>query len=74
MERALVDALLSSPALTRLVDELYWEHEVVGSPMVHRGWRLLQNQQPGEAVDTLADSYALFGALRQRGIRAHSWV
>ena len=34
-----------------------------------QGWR-----RQGVPEQTLADSYAVFTALRERGIRAHSWV
>ena len=50
-------------------DELYFEHHVLHTPMWRFGWHIntVTNQ-------TLVDSYALFGRLREMGIRAHSWV
>jgi hypothetical protein len=84
VELALVHQLLESKTLRRLVDELFWEHHVAGSPMQcpqlwggkHRsgeGWsRMAFNTS--NVDETLAGSYALFRRLRELGIRAHSWV
>lgn len=73
IERELIGQLLAQPALMQRVDELFWEHEVIASPMAHRGWRIRQTEK-GRPKETLADSYAYFRALREAGIRAHSWV
>ena len=69
IEEALLEQLLADRALSSLVDELYFEHHVVNTPMWHYGWK-------GGTVTThtLVHSYELFSQLRQRGIRAHSWV
>ena len=69
IEEALLEQLLADRALTALVDELYFEHHVVNTPMWHYGWK-------GGTVTThtLLDSYKLFSRLRELGIRAHSWV
>ena len=66
IETALVSQLIASNELMSLVDEFYYEHHVnVGAmhPYWGAGW-------PG----TLADTYAIFNSIRQRGILAHSWV
>jgi len=69
IEEALIEQLLSDRSLSVLVDELYWEHHVLNTPMWHYGWK-------GGTVTnhTLVHSYELFGDLRSLGIRAHSWV
>lgn len=81
IEEALVAQILAEPQLQCLIDELFWEHEVLYSPMVHYGWKIRQAPNfvklPGETRSrrpTLTDSYRLFGELRALGIRAHSWV
>ena len=69
VEEPLASQLLADAALAGLVDELYFEHHVLHTPMWRYGWHIntVTNQ-------TLVDSYALFGRLREMGIRAHSWV
>jgi hypothetical protein len=69
VEEALIAELLEDRALAGLVDELYFEHHVLHTPMWGYGWRFLTKTN-----HTLADSYDLFGRLREMGIRAHSWV
>ena len=69
IERALIDQMLADSEVRSRVDELYWEHEVHTSPMVHQGWGA-----HGWPNETLAQSYELFTRLRELGIRAHSWV
>ena len=73
VERELVGQLLKQPTLQQRVDEFFWEHEVMGSPMVHRGWTIRKTDR-GRPKETLANSYDQFRALREAGIRAHSWV
>ena len=55
------------------IDELYYEHHVIHSPMYKMWWnsRLGGDNRPNE---TLVDSYELFSALREKGVRAHAWV
>ena len=69
VEEALLDQLLADRSLSVLVDEFYFEHHVLNTPMWHYGWK-------GGTVTThtLVHSYELFSQLRQLGIRAHSWV
>jgi len=72
VEVELVKQLLEDPVLLRLVDEFYFEHHVHGSPMQFLGWGDLRGQKvsyPG-----LEDSYKIFQKLREKGVRAHSWV
>jgi hypothetical protein len=52
------------------VDEIAWEHHVSGNPIMKRIWK-----RGGVVADmTLRESYELFLQMRQKGIRAHSWV
>ena len=69
VEEALLEQLLSDRSLSVLVDEFYFEHHVLNTPMWHYGWK-------GGTVTnhTIVHSYELFSQLRQLGIRAHSWV
>ena len=72
VEVELVKQLLEDPGLSSLVDEFYFEHHVHGSPMQFRGWGDLRGQKvsyPG-----IEDSYKIFQNLREKGVRAHSWV
>ena len=69
IEEPLIAQILDDEGLSELIDELYFEHHVLLSPM--RKWWATGLNDTGCAVQ---DSYALFHALRQRGIRAHSWV
>ena len=69
VENALVAQLLADSTLAGLIDEFYYEHHVLDSPMFHQGWR-----RQGVPDMNLAESYGIFTSLRQMGIRAHSWV
>ena len=72
IEIELVLQLLNDPVLLDLVDEFYFEHHVHGSPMQYQGWGDLRFQNvsyPG-----VEHSYKIFETLRERGVRAHSWV
>ena len=69
IELVLIDQVLVDSEVRTRVDELYWEHEVHTSPMIHQGWGA-----HGWPNETLAQSYELFTRLRELGIRAHSWV
>lgn len=65
VEKGSVEYLLQHPSL---VDEFVWEHHAGGN-------YLLKNHWYGTADKlTVHDSYQYFLKLRQRGIRAHSWV
>lgn len=69
IEEPLIEQLLADRTLAGLVDELYFEHHVLHTPMWGYGWHLKT-----ETNQTLVHSYDLFGRLREMGIRAHSWV
>lgn len=67
-----------------IVDELFWDHHVVGSVLhcprlwkwrepMGRGW-VGSVHNKSDPQQTLAGSYELLGRLRRMGIRAHSWV
>lgn len=83
LEVSLVNQLLASPDLINLVDELFWEHHVNGSPIRktrvsafnhdNLGWGD-QVPHPASPDSHLHDSYRLFTELRRHGIRAHSWI
>ena len=69
VEEPLVAQLLADAHLARLVDEIFYEHHVRGTPMWTCCWR------QGTVTDhTLVHSYDVFTRLRELGIRAHSWV
>jgi len=69
VEEALLEQLLADRSLSVLVDELFFEHHVLNTPMWLYGWK-------ADTVTnhTLVHSYDLFSQLRALGIRAHSWV
>lgn len=66
-ELALVQQILAEPEISNLIDELYFEHHVMQSPLNACCWGY--NNQ-----GDVASSYDLFANLRKLGIRAHSWV
>eukprot|EP01064_Diplonema_japonicum_P028906 TRINITY_DN4542_c3_g1_i1.p1 TRINITY_DN4542_c3_g1~~TRINITY_DN4542_c3_g1_i1.p1 ORF type:complete len:390 (+),score=65.69 TRINITY_DN4542_c3_g1_i1:50-1171(+) len=72
VEEALIATLLEDTELHALVDELVWEHHVKRSPLTWPGgWG---RDTLALSTRTLSDSYEIFKVLRERGIRAHSWV
>ena len=62
-------AAVADRKLASLVDEIYYEHHVRGTPLWHCCWK-----QNTVTSHTLVHSYEVFGKLRELGIRAHSWV
>lgn len=68
VEEALVGQILESPLLSSRIDEMFWEHHVNFQPMV-RAWGAATNMKK-----KMNYSLSLFGALRRKGIRVHSWV
>uniref|UniRef100_A0A6U7U943 Uncharacterized protein n=1 Tax=Eutreptiella gymnastica TaxID=73025 RepID=A0A6U7U943_9EUGL len=72
VETAIMDQVLHSAHLLSLIDELFWEHHVKGSPSQWHHWGDLAHLKGDYA--NLTSSYKAFLALRQAGIRAHSWV
>ena len=72
VELAIVRELLRDPELLELVDEFFFEYHVSFAPM-NPSW--FGSAEPSTVTkDTLADSYKVFQALREKGVRAHSWV
>lgn len=69
VEKGTVDHLLSQDNDDLdWIDEFVWEHHV-DNYIMDPWW--------GDTIDkslTIADSYQYFLRLRQRGVRAHSWV
>jgi hypothetical protein len=74
IEMPIVNALLKDDpnkgGVSGLIDELFFEHHVVYYPLTGP-WHLEGASR--EQVGDLQSSYKLFGTLRRKGIRAHSW-
>lgn len=73
VEMAIIRRILDDPELLELVDEFFFEYHVMFSEM-NLAWYGATKPSPAPTSDTLADSYELFRALREKGLRAHSWV
>ena len=78
-----IEQTAEGDALRLRVDELYYEHHVLGSPMSYQWRESFENLRAQAHVErgavrmllpTLRESYTLFTRLREAGIRAHSWV
>jgi hypothetical protein len=65
IENALMDQLQKDPKIRLLVDEMFYEHHV----NVRAMWRYWGT----EITYTMPDTYRLFGDLRSKGVRMHSW-
>lgn len=74
VEIMLVMQLLEDEVLLGLVDEFYFEHHVHGNPMQFRGWGNLRRKNENVPHPGIEDSYKIFQILREKGVRAHSWV
>ena len=74
VEIELVMQLLEDPVLLSLVDEFYFEHHVHGNPMQFRGWGNLRRKNENVPHPGIEHSYKIFQILREKGVRAHSWV
>lgn len=68
VEWEFIKQILTNPAISSRIDELFFEHHVDKSPMDFHGW----GTQP--KLMNLTQSYQVFHDLRKLGIRAHSWV
>jgi hypothetical protein len=68
VEVELINLILQDPDLSAKIDELYFEHHTTLNPLNNIYWYLKQS------AANITTSYELFTALRNRGIRAHSWV
>ena len=73
VELPILRDLLNDPELLDLVDEFFFEYHVLFGPM-NPAWFGSENPNPRPTTETLADSYAVFRTLREKGVRAHSWV
>jgi len=73
VEMAILRELLNDPELLELVDEFFFEYHVLFEPM-NELWFHSVHPSPPPTTDTLADAYNVFRVLREKGIRAHSWV
>lgn len=69
VEEEFIRQIISSEIVMKLIDEIFWEHHVRGSPMQHYGWGDLTTQN-----SSLTDTYELLETMRKHGVRAHSWV
>jgi hypothetical protein len=67
VEDGSIIAILEDP--NTHVDEVIWEHHVKGNYLLAKEW-----SEAGAADLTLRQSYEYFLRLREKGIRAHSWV
>lgn len=66
VEGPIVQQLLQSPAVVKVLDEFFFEHHVSGLMQLY-GWG-------PDVQGTFADSYKIFTQLRKMGLRAHSWI
>lgn len=75
IETAIVKQILESSEIAALIDEFYFEHHVLRNPVINLGWAgaISRDLDTGH-VDHIGESYRIFSALRDAGIRAHSWV
>ena len=73
VEMAILRDLLSDPSLLELVDEFFFEYHVLFGPMT-MDWFGSSDPRHTHTTDTLADSYNVFRTLREKRVRAHSWV
>ena len=73
VEMVILRELMNDPDLLELVDEFFFEYHVLFKPM-NMDWFGSENPSPRPTSDTLADSYKVFRTLREKGVRAHSWV
>lgn len=68
VERGTVEHLLNHPENLAFVDEFVWEHHVEGNYLMKHAWKNSTDDM------SIYDSYQYFLRLRQKGVRAHSWV
>jgi len=72
VELPILREFLNDPELLELVDEFFFEYHVSFAPM-NADWFGSANPII-HTNDTLAHSYNVFRTLREKGLRAHSWV
>ena len=68
VEYEIMDSILGNSTVLSLIDEFVFEYHVGFAPMLP-AWG-----HTADKTKTLDDAYQLFYKLRQKGIRAHSWV
>jgi hypothetical protein len=71
VEMEFIERILKDVELSNLIDELYFEDHVTAHPLEFNGWG------PDSIMHykrNITESYDVFTQLRERGIRAHSWV
>ena len=68
VEYEIMDSILNNTMVLSLIDEFVFEYHVNFAPMMSN-WG-----HTADKTKTLDDAYQLFYNLRQKGIRAHSWV
>lgn len=66
IEFAIIEQILTDEKITSLVDEFFFEHH---STVKFMEWAWRQ-----QARGDVATGYKFFGLMRQKGIRAHSWI
>ena len=66
VEMALVQQLVSSPELMKLVDVFYFEHHVLLGEL-EQAWN-------GTMAGSVQSSLELFARMRRKGLDAHFWV
>lgn len=69
VEEAFIQQILREPALSSLIDDMYYEHHINVEPMTSCCWAGMKG-----SMWTLHHSYDRFIPLRSRGVRIHSWV
>ena len=75
-ELHIVNAIADTPALARLVDEVYFEYHFYAKDIPGSGWQM-QNTNKSRARytnTTVDDALELMQRLRRRGVRSHFWV
>jgi hypothetical protein len=65
----LIDQVLADSEVRSRVDELYWEHEVHTSPMIHQGWGA--HSWPNETLAYRAMNSSDFTRLRELAGSVH---
>ena len=71
VELIYIDVILSAPSL---IGELYFKHHVYFHPLECQGWKTRAKKHIIMQIFYLFSWYQSLLLLRERGIRAHSWV
>eukprot|EP00760_Papus_ankaliazontas_P020274 PhM_4_TR18299/c0_g1_i1/m.21127 len=75
VELPLLRTILNTPELLERIDELYFEHHIT-MEILEKYWTMAarNRMKPVLSKERQSASLKLFGDLRRRGVRAHSWV